>query len=331
MFALPVLLGICLPSRSSPPFPLHALALIPLTLAKVRLSPILTLSPLMIWYSGQTALFLFLLARAAPAYLPTALSVALRPLFPFRQAQFVPVFPLKPAPFCTLFAGLGNTIKSATFLLFFSCLTLVLSSPPCSLLHLSCYLKLCGRSGRNCPFSPPVLSGYNGSPDTRFSRGTTQLMSLPDGERCLRPPQSLVVSLLLPLVSTLVFSRTGGVLSLQSILTHRFPQFPLRNLCSLFMPRCVLSRLRCNGHSLLLGSYLSRIGRIENSSCSACGHPSQDISHLILHCPATDSLRRSLFGDSLSLYDLWSRPWGVARLLGLHGLPPCPHPSKGVG
>ena len=198
-------------------------------------SPTLTLSPLMICYSGQTALFLFLLARAAPAFLPTALSVALRPLFPFRQAQFVPVFPLKPAPFCTLFAGLGNTIKSAIFLLFSSCLTLVLSSPPCPLLHLSCYLKLCGRSGRNCPSSPPVLPGYNGSPDTRFSRGTTQLMSLPDGERCLHPPQSLVVSLLLSLVSTLVLSRTGGVLSLQSILTHRFPQFPLRNLCSLVM------------------------------------------------------------------------------------------------
>ena len=95
--------------------------------------------------------------------------------------------------------------------------------------------------------------------------------------------------------------------------------------------RYVLSRLRCNGHSLLLGSYLSRIGRIENPSCSACGHSSQDISHLILHCPAMDSLRRSLFGDSLSLYDLWSRPWGVARLLVLHGLPPCPHPSEGVG
>ena len=79
----------------------------------------------------------------------------------------------------------------------FSCLTLVLSSPPCPLIHLSCYLKLCGRSCRNCLFSPPVLSGYNGSPDTRFSRGTTQLMSLPDGERCLRPQQSLVVSLLL--------------------------------------------------------------------------------------------------------------------------------------
>ena len=72
--------------------------------------------------------------------------------------------------------------------------------------------------------------------------------------------------------------------------------------------RCVLSRLRCNGHSLLLGSYLSRIGRIENPSFIACRHSSQDISHLILHCPATDSLRRSLFGDCRSLYDLWFRP-----------------------
>ena len=68
-------------------FPLHALALIPLFLAKVQLSPTLTLSLLMIWCFGPTALFLFLLAKAAPAFLPTALSVALRTLFPFRQAQ----------------------------------------------------------------------------------------------------------------------------------------------------------------------------------------------------------------------------------------------------
>ena len=140
--------------------------------------------------------------------------------------------------------------------LFSSYLTLVPSSPPCPLLYLSSYLKFCGRSGRNCLLSPHVLSGYNGSPDTRFSRGTTQLMSLPDGERYLRPPQSLVVSLLLSLVSTLVLSRTGGVLSHLNSLTLRFPQFPPRNLCSLVMLACVLSRLRCNGHSLLLGSYL---------------------------------------------------------------------------
>ena len=157
LLALPFLPGIFLPSRWSPPFPLHALALIPLTLAKVWLSPTLTLFPLMIWRFGQTALFLFLLAKAAPAFLPTALCVALRPLFPFRQAQYAQVFPLKPAPFCTLFAGLGSINKSAISLLFSYYLTLVWSSPLCPLLRLSSYLKLCGRSGRNCLLSPPVL------------------------------------------------------------------------------------------------------------------------------------------------------------------------------
>ena len=88
----------------------------------------------MLWYSGQTALFLFLLARAAPASLSSALSVALKPLFPFRQALYVQVFPLKPAPFCMLFAGLGSTNKSAISLLFSYYLTVVLSSPPSFLL-----------------------------------------------------------------------------------------------------------------------------------------------------------------------------------------------------
>ena len=233
LLGLRFLLGIYLPSRWSPLFSFHALALIPLSPTRVGLSPTSTLSPLMIWYSGQTALFLFLLARAGLAFLPTALSVALRSLFPFQQAQYVQVFSLKPAPFCMLFAGLGSTIRSAISLLFSYCLTLVLSSPPCPLLHLSSHLKLCGRSDRNCLLSPAVLSDYNGSPDTRFSRGTTQLISWPDGECYLRPMQSLVVSLLLSLVSTLVFSRSGGILSHLNSLTHRFPRLPPRNLCSL--------------------------------------------------------------------------------------------------
>ena len=80
-------------------------------------------------------------------------------------------------------------------------------------------------------------------------------------------------------------------------------QVPSISTEELVLPRhacCVLSRLRCNGHSLLLSSYLSRIGRIVSPSRSACGHPSQDTSHLILHCPATGSLLRLLFGDFLS-------------------------------
>ena len=213
--------------------------------------------------------------------------------------------------------------------LFCHYLTLDLSSPSCPLLHLSCYLKLCGRSGRNCLFSPPFLSEYNGSPDTRFSRGTMRLMSWPDGERYSHPMQSLVVSPHISHIHSCLISDWRHTVSSKFFDT----QVPSISTEELVLPRhacCVLSGLCCNGHSLLLSSYLSRIGRIENPSCSACGHSSQDISHLILHCPATDSLRRSLFGDSPSLYYLWSRPWGVARLLGLHGLPPCPHPSEGV-
>ena len=148
---LPVLFGTCLPSLWSPPFPLHTLALILLSLVKVRLSPTLT-----IWYLGQTALFLFFLAKATLAYLPTALSVALRPLYLILQAQYVLVFPLKPAPFCTLFAGLGSTNKSAISLLFSFYLDLAVFSPSFLLLHLSSYHKLCGRSATNCFFSPLV-------------------------------------------------------------------------------------------------------------------------------------------------------------------------------
>ena len=216
-------------------FPLHALALIRLSRQGAALTHLDSLLPLMIWCFGQTALFLFLLARAALVFLPTALSVALRPLFPFWQAQYFQVFLLKPASFCKLFAGLGSTNKSTISIFFSYYLTLVLSSSLCPLLHLSSYLKLCGRSGRNCLLSPSVLSGYNGSPDTRFSRGTTLLMSWPDGEHYLRPLLSLVVSLLLSLVFTFVFSRTGSVLSDLNFLTHRLPRFPPRNLCSLVM------------------------------------------------------------------------------------------------
>ena len=204
-----------------PPFPAHAPALIsPLSRQGAALAHLDSLL-LMIWYSELTALFLFLLARAALAFLATALSVALMPLFPFRQAQFVPSFF---AEACAILHALCWSRQHQQVCHFSS---LLLSD--------SRSLKLCGRSGRNCFLSPSVLSGYNGSPDPRFSRGTTRLMSWPDEERCLRPLQPLVVSLLLSIVSTLAFSRTGGVLSHRSSLTHRFPRFPPRNLCSLVM------------------------------------------------------------------------------------------------
>ena len=121
---------------------------------------------------------------------------------------------------------------ASLLLLFSSCLTLVLSSPPCPLLNLSFYLNLSGRSGRNSLLLFYQATMGSRSSDIHFSRGTTRLMSWPDSERCSCPPQSLVVSLLLSLVSTPLFSRTGSVQSHSNSWTLRFPRFPPRNLCS---------------------------------------------------------------------------------------------------
>ena len=99
--------------------------------------------------------------------------------------------------------------------------------PPCPL-HLFFCLNL---SGRNCVLSSPILSGYNGSPDTRFPLGTMRLMSWPDGECYSCPPA--IPSSFSSVISPNHFSRTGGILSYLNSSTHRFPQFPLRQLCFL--------------------------------------------------------------------------------------------------
>ena len=280
-----------------------------------------------IWYSGQTALFLSYLARAALAYLPTALFVALRSPFSFRQAQYAQVFPLKPAPFYMLFAGLSSTNKSAISLLFSCDLTPVLSWPPCSLLHLSSYLKLCQEmfSLSSCFIRLQWVPGRS------FLPANASVVELARWGALLVPSAiSCSLSSLISRIHSCLFSDWRRTVS-SKFFDQQVPSISTEELVLLRHARCVLSRLRCNGSSVLLSSYLSRIGRIENPSCNACGHPSQDISHLILYCPATDSLCRSVFGNFLSLYNLWSRLWAVFRLLGPRGLLPSTHPSEGVG
>ena len=226
-------------------------------------------------------------------YLPTALSVALRPLFAFQLARYVQVFLLKPAPFCTLFAGLDITIKSAPFLLLLSdsrSVLTTLSSPPSFLLPQTLWQiwqELCSLS--YCFIRIQWVSGYsflpvNDSADELARRGA---LLGPSAIPCsLSPLISRIYSCLISdwrhIASSKVFDTQAPSISTEELVLPRHA-------------RCVLSRLRCDGHSLLLSSYLSRIGRIENGSCSAFGHSSQDTSHFILHCPATDSLRRSLF------------------------------------
>ena len=129
-------------------------------------------------------------------------------------------------------------------------------------------------------------------------------MSWPNEERYSRPEQSLVISLLLSLVSTLLFFSDWRRTVSFKFFDTQVASISAEELVLPCQARCVFSRFGCNGHSLLLSCYLSRVGRIENPSCSACGHSSQDTAHLILHCLAAHLLHRSLFGDSLSLYNL---------------------------
>ena len=140
-------------------------------------------------------------------------------------------------------------------------------------------------------------------------------------------PSNISVSLA-PLISSqrqsLYTSRRRSVQS--GFFQHQIPSVSPEKLTLPRSARCALSRLRCNWHSTLLNPYLHRVGRAETPSCSSCGSESQDLSHLVLDCPVLDHLRRAIFGHTLSLLDLWSRPWGIARLLGLRGVDPRPHP-----
>ena len=130
------------------------------------------------------------------------------------------------------------------------------------------------------------------------------LVNWPDGKHYSCSLQFLVIFLLLSLVSTFyLFSDWKRTVSFKFFNTQASSIFT-KDLVLPRHARCVFSRLGCNGHSLLLSSYLSRIARIENPTCSATGHPSKDTSHLILHCPATDSAPLALWRLSVSLRPL---------------------------
>ena len=303
MLALPLLLGICSCSLWSPFLLLHALTLMPFSLARVKLSPTLTFFALMIWCFGQTALFLFLLANAAPAYLPTALSVALRPLFSAGS-----VCSSFSAEACAILYALCWSRQHQQVCHFFFLLSdsrsvlTTLSSPPSFLLPQTLWQIWQELSFRSCFISLQRASKHS------FLPGNDVTDELARWGILLAP--SAIPCSLFPLISRIhfcFFSNWRHTVS-SEFFDVQVLWISTEELVLPHHTRCVLFCLRCNKHSLLLSSYLSRIGRIENPSCSTCGHSSQNISHFILHCPATDSLHCSLFDDSLSLYNLWSRP-----------------------
>jgi len=115
---------------------------------------------------------------------------------------------------------------------------------------------------------------------------------------------------------------------------YYFCQIPSVSSEELTLPRlayCELSRHHCYSHIFLLSSYLCRIKQKENSSYSTCGNHLQDLTRLFLECPVSEPLQRANFCSTSSIFDLWSWPWGVTRLLGLLGILPRLHLSEGIG
>ena len=135
--------------------------------------------------------------------------------------------------FCKLTAGLGSPNFSSSP-------TLALSLLHFPFLRPSCYLTLSATSGRNYHFSHSLSSGCNRFSVIYFFQKMAWPMSWPDWVPCSSHILTHIVSYL-PLVSTLFFSRTGGVLSHQNCSTQRLLQCSLMSLC--FIVKLLVSSL----------------------------------------------------------------------------------------
>ena len=120
----------------------------------------------------------------ALAFLPAAHFVALRPLFPFRQAQFAQVFLFKPAPFCNF----SVAPTSLPFLcLFSSSQALALCSSSSFLLSQSFWHVWQELSSLSCTIRLLLVLGHS------FLQGNDAADELAGGVRYSCPLQSLVV------------------------------------------------------------------------------------------------------------------------------------------
>ena len=168
--------------------------------------------------------------------------MALRPPFPFRQAQLVLVFPLKPASFCKLFVNLGTTNKSA---ISFLRLLLYPGHTVISSVFFPETLWLIWQELLSLSFTIRLQWVSEHS----FLPGTTRLISWLGGVRCSYVLQSLAVSLL-PLISTLLFSNWWCTVSSRFFDTL-IPLISTEELMLSRHARCVLSSFRCKGRSFL--------------------------------------------------------------------------------
>ena len=278
---LPVLLRISLPSPWSPPFPLHAPALILLSLVQLDSLPH---HDLVLWTDGSVP---FPFGKSGSGVLANCSLYGIEATLSFSAG-----------PVCFFRWSLRHSARSLLSrqhqqVCHFSSLLLLSDSRSV----LSSIFPLISNSVADLAWTVlSLLLFYQATmvPEHTFLPGNDAANELARRGALLAP--SAIPCSLSPLISSIhscLFSYWRRTVSSKFLDTH-VPSISTEELVLPRRARCVLSRLRCNEHSLLLGSYLSRIGIVENPSCSACGHSSQDTTHFILHCPATDSLRRSL-------------------------------------
>ena len=152
-----------------------------------------------------------------------------------------------------------------------------LSSP-----HLSFYLKLSGRSGRNRLLSPPVLSGYQWVPGHLFLSGNDPADELASVGALVAPsaiPCSL--SSLISRIHSCLFSNWRRTVS-SKFFDTQVPSISTEELVLPRHDRYVLSRLCCNGHSLLLS--LISLGLAELRILHAAPADIRPRTPLILFC-----------------------------------------------
>ena len=146
LLSLPFLLGIFPPSPWIPPFSLHALALIPLARQGAALAHLDTLLPhdLVLWTDGSVP---FPLGKGGSGVLANCSLCGTETTLSFSAG---PVCSSFSAEACAILHALCWSRQHQQVCHFSS---LFLLSDSCSVLHLSFYLKLSDRFGRNCLLS----------------------------------------------------------------------------------------------------------------------------------------------------------------------------------